>query len=128
MYQNETYPSALHLYEALKFIGHRPDLAEKIRKCPRIHDVYPLSASFQEHVRSDWGQVFLKMMEDVLYLKFKQHPDLRTHLMNTGTALVAYAEPNDSFWGEGPAGQGANELGKAMVRVRDRLRDEGYGL
>jgi hypothetical protein len=62
MYQNETYPSALHLYEALKFIGHRPDLAEKIRKCGRVHDVYPLSASLQDHVRPDWGQVYLKMV------------------------------------------------------------------
>jgi hypothetical protein len=62
MYQNETYPSALHLYEALKFIGHRPDLAEKIRKCASVHDIYPLSASLQEHVRPDWGQIFLKMV------------------------------------------------------------------
>jgi predicted NAD-dependent protein-ADP-ribosyltransferase YbiA (DUF1768 family) len=67
-------------------------------------------------------------MEEILHLKFKQHPDLRSLLMNTGTALIAYAEASDSFWGEGSMGQGANELGKAMVRIRDRLRDEGYGL
>ena len=65
-------------------------------------------------------------MEEVLYLKFKQHPDLRSLLMNTGTADVIYSEANDAYWGEGPTGQGTNELGKAIVRVRERLRKEGY--
>ena len=62
LYQNKTYPSALHLHEALKFLDHRPDLSEQIRNCPHVHEVYPLSATLQEFVRSDWGQVFLKMV------------------------------------------------------------------
>ena len=65
-------------------------------------------------------------MEEVLYLKFKQHPDLRNLLMNTGAADIIYAEASDPYWGEGPVGQGQNELGKAIVRVRERLRREGY--
>lgn len=60
LYQNNTYPSALHLLEALKFLGHRPDLADRIRAVRDVQDVYPLSASMQEFVRSDWGQVFLQ--------------------------------------------------------------------
>lgn len=63
-------------------------------------------------------------MEDVLYLKFKQHPALRTLLLHTGLVDIIYMDEN-SYWGEGPLGEGANELGKALVRVRDRLRQEG---
>ena len=63
-------------------------------------------------------------MEDVLYLKFKQHPSLRTLLLHTGLADIIYADDND-YWGEGPLGEGANELGKALIRVRERLRQEG---
>ena len=66
-------------------------------------------------------------MEDVIYLKFKQHPELRSLLMNTGKADLIYAETTDSFWGEGPLGQGANELGKSLVRVREKLRAEASG-
>jgi len=128
LYQNKLYPSALHLLEALKFIAHRPDLGERIRGVKDVQDVYPLSASMQEFVRPDWGQVFLQMVEEVLYLKFKQHPDLRSQLMNTGTTDIIYSEANDPYWGEGPLGQGANELGKAIVRARDRLRREGYSV
>jgi len=86
--------------------------------------MYPLSASFQQYVRPDWGQVFLNTMEDVLYLKFKQHPTLRTLLLNTGGSDVVYAD-NNTYWGEGPSGTGSNELGNALVRVRDRLRADG---
>lgn len=67
-------------------------------------------------------------MEEVLYLKFKQHPDLRHLLMGTGDAPIVYAEAGDTYWGEGSLGQGTNELGKAIVRVRERLRREGYGV
>jgi hypothetical protein len=64
LYGGKTYPSALHLHEAMKFIDHRADLAERIRSVPRAHEVYPLSASFQKHVRSDWSGVFLAKVID----------------------------------------------------------------
>lgn len=67
-------------------------------------------------------------VEEVLYMKFKQHPDLRSQLMNTGTADIIYSETEDAYWGEGPFGQGANELGKSIMRVRERLRREGYNV
>jgi ribA/ribD-fused uncharacterized protein len=67
-------------------------------------------------------------MYEVLYLKFRQHPNLRDLLLNTGRADIIYAEPSDAFWGEGVAGQGTNQLGKALVGVRERLRAEGYVL
>lgn len=60
IHQNKTYPTALHLHEALKYLGHRPDLAEQIRHCTDVLDVYPLSATFHEFGRRDWGEVFLK--------------------------------------------------------------------
>ena len=69
-------------------------------------------------------------MDDVLYLKFWQHDDVRTLLLNTYPADLVYVESGDLFWGDG-AGVGLNELGKSLVRVRDRLRkeeEEGSGM
>lgn len=63
-------------------------------------------------------------MDDVLYLKFLQHGDLRTLLLNTYPADLVYVELRDPFWGDG-AGVGMNELGKSLMRVRERLRIEG---
>ena len=60
-------------------------------------------------------------MDDVLYLKFLQHPDLRELLLTTYPAYLVYVESEDAFWGDG-AGVGRNEFGKSLMRVRERLR------
>ncbi|KAG1752408.1 uncharacterized protein EDB91DRAFT_1044509 [Suillus paluster] len=123
LYRNKMYPTAMHLLEAMKFTEH-PELQERIRTCTDVGDMYPLSASFQDRVRPDWGLVFLKIMEDVLYLKFKQHPHLRSLLLRTHLADIVYADPN-LYWGQGPSGEGSNELGRALMRIRDRLHADG---
>jgi len=62
-------------------------------------------------------------MDDVLYLKFRQHSDLHTLLLDTYPAELVYLESEDLFWGDG-AGSGMNELGKSLMRVRERLHAE----
>ena len=60
-------------------------------------------------------------MDEVLYLKFCQHNELRALLLGTSQAELIYVEPGDLFWGDG-AGAGLNELGKSLMRVREQLR------
>jgi hypothetical protein len=59
LYQEELYPTALHLFEARKFLDHRPDLAESIRQCERVDQVTAISAELAEYTRRDWGTVAL---------------------------------------------------------------------
>lgn len=62
-------------------------------------------------------------MDLVLYQKFMQHPDLQRLLLDTGLAELSYdSQDSDEFWGVGPTGRGRNELGKALVRLRAKLR------
>ena len=61
-------------------------------------------------------------MDMVLNLKFRQHDDLRTLLLNTYPAELVYVEPRDRFWGGDGEGAGRNELGQSLVRVREQLR------
>ena len=67
-------------------------------------------------------------MENVLYMKFTQYPDLRRLLLSTGAAKLLHVDPHDNFWGDGPLGRGANELGRALEHVRQRLISEGFTL
>jgi predicted NAD-dependent protein-ADP-ribosyltransferase YbiA (DUF1768 family) len=62
MYGNQIYPTAMHLHEAMKFMDHKPELAETIRQCQSVEDVYPLAAKLQVWVRPDWGMVFVDMV------------------------------------------------------------------
>ena len=63
-------------------------------------------------------------MDEAMYLKFRQHNDLRTLLLNTYPARLVYTELSDPLWGGDGEGVGMNELGKSLMRVRERLRIE----
>ncbi|TFK69438.1 DUF1768-domain-containing protein [Pluteus cervinus] len=126
MYRNKTYPSAAHLWEAMKYLDRRPDLAEMIRMCADFGELFQLTSSeaFRKEERRDWAKVFLKVLEDVVLRKFRQHPDLRSLLLGTGHAPLVYSDTRDGYWGDGPMGSGTNHLGKVLQVVRDRLRNE----
>jgi predicted NAD-dependent protein-ADP-ribosyltransferase YbiA (DUF1768 family) len=59
-----------------------------------------------------------------LYLKFRLHGVLRTMLFNTYPADLVYVEPGNPFLRDGE-GVDTNELGQSLMRVRERLRNEG---
>ncbi|TRM64439.1 DUF1768-domain-containing protein, partial [Schizophyllum amplum] len=122
-YDGKLYPTSEHLFQALKFLKVKPDLAEHIRMCsdkPRraIEEAHRLRKSR----RSDWKDVRIRMMYRAIRHKFKQHHTLRQELLDTGNAKLVEASPTDDFWGIGKDGKGRNELGKALMRLRDEFR------
>ncbi|KAF8628730.1 hypothetical protein AX15_003745 [Amanita polypyramis BW_CC] len=126
-YQGKVYPTALHLYEARKYLDASPEAAEIFTQCG-VSEIMSHSGRFRQtgKERPDWSVVFLQVMEEVIYLKMVQHEWLRRLLLDTGSAPLVFGEGTDSYWGEGPMGDGANELGKALVRIRDKLKANGY--
>ncbi|CAK5267321.1 unnamed protein product [Mycena citricolor] len=122
------YPTVMHLYEAQKFLPLYPQLAKRIQACSdvtQLHDVdNELTATHPHAVRSDWSVVFLQAMEDAVRRKFQLHANLLDLLLRTGTLPLVYAGGADTFWGEGLDGQGLNQLGLLMQRVRESLRSE----
>ena len=71
LYEDELYPTALHLFEARKFLPHRPDLADRIRQCERVEEVASISAELAEFMRRDWYFVALSIVS-----KFSRHVPL----------------------------------------------------
>jgi len=78
-----------------------------------------------------------ELMYEICYAKFSQIPEYREWLLGTGDLYIAEASPHDRIWGIGleetnplaedpatwPVGV-LNLLGKALMRVRDKLREE----
>jgi len=78
-------------------------------------------------------------MDETLWHKFTQHSDLKEELLSTGdaelvevcdltkqsclTLMVFQDSDKDAFWGVGSDRRGRNELGKALERLRTRLRE-----
>jgi predicted NAD-dependent protein-ADP-ribosyltransferase YbiA (DUF1768 family) len=57
-----------------------------------------------------------------MYTKMVQHSAIREQLLNTGDASIVFVA-EEPFWGDGASKRmGHNELGKCLVRVRDRVR------
>ncbi|KAI6010949.1 hypothetical protein F5J12DRAFT_891455 [Pisolithus orientalis] len=134
-----------------KFLPHRPELAEHMRTCskrPRV--VFDEAHRFSPEARPDWLKVRIEMMDLALWHKFTQNTNLKDELLSTGDAelvevsdaffslplvpqpilrtfLLFASLPKDSdkdaFWGVGPDGKGGNQLGKALQRLRTKLRD-----
>lgn len=121
-YDGKVYPTSEHLFQSMKF-SHRPLLAEHIRTCDSRPSVaFSEARRFQPEVRKDWGIHSVKFMDLVLWNKFNQHRDLKEELLATGDAELIENSDKDAFWGCGADGKGRNELGKALVRLRTRLR------
>lgn len=74
-------------------------------------------------IRPDWESVKLYIMESLVWNKF-QDPVFGQKLTNTGDAMLI--EGNwwgDRYWGV-CKGVGANHLGKILMNVRERLKNE----
>ena len=61
-YQHRSYPTGMHLLEAMKFLPHRGDLAEQIRNCGTPEEAVAVAAGMREYWRRDWEAVALEMV------------------------------------------------------------------
>ncbi|KAJ7683700.1 hypothetical protein B0H17DRAFT_1205000 [Mycena rosella] len=123
-YDNKRYPTSEHLFQSFKFQPHRPKLAEHIRTCSERPSVaFSEARRFQPEVRSDWKDVNIQMMDLALWHKFTQHESLKKELLATEDAELVEDSDKDAFWGVGADRRGRNELGKALERLRTKLRD-----
>ena len=82
-------------------------------------------------LRPDWEEVKYGLMVDVCYAKFTQNEDLKDILLSTGNEELCENTTgwHDNIWGncECPKCKdiiGKNLLGKALMEVRDRIKEE----
>ncbi len=74
-------------------------------------------------LRKDWEQVKFKLMQEIVDAKFDQNPDLAEKLLNTNDEYLEEGNTwGDRIWGT-VNGQGANQLGKILMKTRERLKE-----
>jgi len=95
----------------------------KIRRASNPFDAKSLGRNAE--LRPDWDGVKFEIMVKVLEAKFGQNPDLRDLLLSTGEARI-HENCSDPWWGGGPNfPRGKDLLGRALMRVRSKLAQEG---
>lgn len=95
--------------EKLAFTKHNPDESKIAGK--------------RVNLRSDWEEVKIRIMEEILRAKFTQHEDIAQKLINTGERdLIEGNDWGDIFWGADiHTGEGDNHLGKILMKIRGEL-------
>ena len=118
-YLGQEFQSVEHAFQAAKATSSVD--RERVRKCLTPKDAKRLGRVIK--LREDWESVKIAHMEMFIEEKFKE-PELRQWLLATGDAKLIEANGwGDAFWGQ-YNGRGENHLGRILMRVRSRIRQE----
>ena len=119
---DRVWPTTEHYFQAQKFAGTPHE--EEIRQIESPMIAARMGRDRKRKLRRDWERVKVGIMREAVEAKFRQHDELRALLLGTGDATLIEHTENDDFWGDGGDGRGRNELGRILMAVRQRLRDE----
>ncbi|KAK7892223.1 hypothetical protein LTR67_007319 [Exophiala xenobiotica] len=107
--------------------------ANKIASAATPKEAGRLGREVKTYDGDKWNQAVDEVAETCNYLKCSQVEECRQALLGSGDRILAEASPVDRNWGIGFRGDeaenkvdewGRNILGKALMKVRDRLRIE----
>lgn len=114
IYQGVTYYSVEQAYQAQK-----TTIATERSTIINEHNPYKCKQLGKRvTLRSDWNEVKLSIMFDLLMTKFRNNPDLQDKLIATGTQeLVEGNWWHDTYWGVCNE-IGENHLGRLLMKVR----------
>ena len=119
----QTWPTVEHYYQAQKFAGMADaerHMAE-IRQASTAFDARRLGIDPARPLRPDWDEARLGVMWRAIQAKFDAYAELEELLLSTGEEEIAENSPYDSFWGVGPNGDGENQFGRMLMRLRSAL-------
>lgn len=93
-----------------------------IQTAASAHEAFKIAGYNKQHRRSDWDEVKVEIMLDILRAKASQHEYVRRKLLATGDRELVEDSWRDDYWGWGPNRDGQNMLGKLWMQVRAELR------
>ena len=120
IYKKKKYPTAEHLFQALK--TKNKNQRNNIRRAKTAGDAKRLGRNIR--LREDWEQVKDKLMYMVVRLEFLQNSELTLLLKNTkNNILIEGNYWHDNYWGDCCCircrnVKGYNQLGKILMKIR----------
>lgn len=108
-----------HIYQAMKTLSK--DEKELIRKAKGPGEAKKLGQKIT--LKENWDKIKYGTMKIILMQKFSQNTILMRKLLETGDAELIENSPTDYIWGCGKDFSGKNLLGKALMEVREYLKE-----
>jgi ribA/ribD-fused uncharacterized protein len=128
-----TFPTVEHYYQWSKAkVSGDEEAATKIMKTASPKSVKAYGKKVKNLDKEKWEEKKNDIMRIALKAKFSQHPELRKKLQDTGTKLLAEANPRDKYWGIGTSHDtskakdpnkwpGKNVMGNMLQELRTTL-------
>lgn len=121
-YDGVMYSTTENYYQAMK-TKDKNERALIAEMTPGKSKKYASSSNLKFIVRDDWDYIKLEVMEFALRRKFAQ-PKFKTLLLATRDILIEETNSwGDVFWGVLPSGEGFNNLGLIMMKIRKELQE-----
>ena len=116
------FPTVEHYYQAMKFYAsdERFDTILKLRN-PDDARLLTKTPEYRVNRRKDFDMNKFKIMEEALYAKFTQNPDVAELLKSTEKAILIKSCPVCYKCGFG-AGSGMNRMGKILMQIRAEIQ------
>ena len=112
------YPTTEHYYQSKK--SNNRDLEQWIISAPNPYAAMMAGRGLRpKEMKPNWEQIKFGVMLNALMLKFTQHTDLRDKLLATFDPIHEDS-PDDMVWGM----KGADMLGKLLMQVREKIRNQ----
>lgn len=118
-YKGISYPTVEHAFHAQKF--EDKNLQNQIRDCGSPLEAWSLARELKPQRRSDWNDVKVAILTELVREKISQHQEVKDALLATGKDEIIEVNPNDDFWGSGVDGNGQNQTGKLLMLIRSEL-------
>ena len=120
-YEGITYQNNEAAFQAMKTLDQ-----DERRKFASLDPSSAKKAGRKVSLRPDWESVKINIMYEICRAKFTQNEELGKLLLETGNEeLVEGNDWNDKIWGK-VNGEGANNLGKILMRIREELSNEKF--
>ncbi len=120
LYKGVVYPSVEHAYHAYKFEDDKTK--EEIRSAGSPFIAYKLGQKYKSSRKNNWDEIKVGILEEIIFEKVKQHEEVKNVLLATKNEEIVEENPNDDFWGSGKEGNGQNNTGKILMRIRDAIK------
>ena len=122
-YNGFVFSNSEGAFQAQKF-SHDPEIMAQFTTLTG-DQAFRKARELSSKIRSDWLEIRVQVMEEVLQAKFEQNPFLARLLDGTGDAfLIEHNEVKgrDAFWSDDSDGTGLNMLWILLMKIRSERR------
>lgn len=97
--------------------------AKNIAKCESGKEACELMAPWYRLKVTAWKAQRAVLMTRALYTKVQMYEEVKQALLATDDLLIVETSQYDYFWGIGRDARGENQLGKAWMNIRSKIKE-----